>query len=158
MGLSGGWGGCYDYDKAQTPFVLFDHGLCVTWRSRCDLQPIAEISPGLGACHIQVTTLDPPSCDASRGWADPLDADGVRRARVDKKGERVCELLPIEPRSMDACMHDETCADCGSGWCVSEVQPKLAERCPGSPSRYLRWIGGALPTPGWVHVTCLEKD
>jgi hypothetical protein len=151
-------GGCFEHDVPDPPFRLFLHGVCAAWRFRCEVRPVAEISPGLGACHIQITTVDPPSCDASRGWADPLDADGVRRTRVDDRGERVCDLLPVEPRAMDACLHNETCADCGGGWCVSEVQPKLAERCPGSPRAALRWIGGALPRPGSVQVTCLEPE
>ena len=153
-----GWGGCFDDDDVEPPFELFTVGLCAGWRFSCDARPIAQVSPGLGACVVEITTVEPPSCEASRGWADPMDADGVRRPRVDARGERVCEVMPVEPSAMAACMHDETCADCGSGWCVSEIQPRLAERCPGSPRAGLRWIGGALPSPGSVRMTCLEPN
>jgi hypothetical protein len=157
-GTHPGVGACFDDDMVEPPFELFPHGLCAGYRFRCDRQPIAQISPGLGACHIEITTVEPSTCDASRGWADPMDADGVRRPRVDASGERVCEVEPVEASAMSACMHDETCADCGSGWCVSEIQPKLAERCPLAPRAGLRFIGGALPSGGWLRVTCLEPN
>jgi hypothetical protein len=74
---------------------------------------------------------------------------------VNGKGEHVCEALPVAAAVMDACIHDETCANCGSGWCVSEVRPR-ADICPNSPAKVLRWVGGVLPEGGSFRVTCSE--
>jgi hypothetical protein len=146
--------GCHD--DVDPPWALFGE-FCVDFRLWCDHRPIAEISPGIGRCDIEITTVEPPRCDASRGWADPKGADGVRRPRTNTKGEHVCEVLPVAAEFMDACIHDPTCAECGNGWCVSEVRPR-ARSCPATPPKVLRWVGGVLPEPGSIHVTCIEPQ
>jgi hypothetical protein len=82
-----------------------------------------------------------------------MDADGVRRTDVNHNGAHACEAMLVDAEVLDACIHDATCANCGSGWCLSDVRPA---RCPASPSKTLRWVGGVLPEPGNVHVTCGE--
>jgi hypothetical protein len=151
---SGAIGGCDD--DIDSPLQLFQESCGSTGYSlRCETRSIEEISPGIGRCYIEITTIDPPRCDASRGWADPKDAHGVRRPRTNAKGEHVCEVLLVALEVMDACVHDPSCADCGSGWCLSEVRP-WARFCPATPPKVLRFVGGALPEPGSIHVTCLE--
>jgi hypothetical protein len=137
-------------DPVDPPIELFMRS-CLDAEPWCDSRPIEEISPGVGRCRIRITTKDPPFCDASRGWADPLESDGVRRPHVDSDGMHACEALPVDARAMDACIHDAACSDCGSGWCLSDVRPS---RCPGGQSRTLRWVGGVLPEPGYVNVRC----
>jgi hypothetical protein len=141
-----------EWAKAATDSVL---GTCVDYRVPCDARPIEEISPGVGRCYVEITTTDPPVCDRSRGWVDPLGADGVRRPRLNDKGETVCEVLPVDAAVMDACIHDATCANCGSGWCVSEVRP-TAGYCRNPLPKMLRWVGGVLPEPGSLRATCSE--
>jgi hypothetical protein len=139
------------------PFTLFEEW-CVDYRYRCDGRPIEQLSPGLGSCYIETTTVDPPACAAERGWADPKDSDGVRRPHVDERGEHVCEVMPVEPRYMDACIHDETCADCGNGWCVTETRADERFCGPYFKLSPIRWVGGALPAPGTVRITCREPQ
>jgi hypothetical protein len=144
------------HDVVDPPFMLFREA-CLDYRGGCETHPIDEISPGIGNCSIEITTVDPPRCDASRGWADPKGADGVRQPRTNDEGQHICEVLPVAAEVMDACMHDPTCADCGSGWCLSEVRP-YAQYCPASPPQVLRWVGGMVPAPGSIHVTCVELE
>jgi hypothetical protein len=148
----GSFGGCHD--DVNRPLYLFSPG-CIDYWTRCEARPIEETSPGIGRCYIEITTTDPPMCDRARGWVEPFDEDGVRRPRVNGKGEHVCEALPVAAAVMDACIHDETCANCGSGWCVSEVRPQ-ALICPNTPAKVLRWVGGVLPEGGSFRVTCSE--
>jgi hypothetical protein len=150
----GSFGGCHD--DVDRPLYLFTPG-CIDYWTRCDARPIEETSPGIGRCYIEITTVDPPRCDATRGWADPKRADGVRRPRTNANGEQVCEVLPVAAEFMDACVHDPICADCGNGWCLSEVRP-YAQYCPASPPKMLRWIGGMVPAPGSMRVTCIEPE
>jgi hypothetical protein len=149
------FGGCTETSAA--PSFLFFASLCSV-QARCPSHSIAEISPGLGRCIIRITTPEPVMCDASRGWIDPLASNGSRRPRFTSEGERICEVMPVDPGVMDTCIHDDKCENCGSGWCVSEVLP-LARFCPaGSAPLPIRWIGGALPRPGTVQITCLSPD
>jgi hypothetical protein len=139
----------------RPPFLLFGRQCRGFGESPCLDYTIAESAPGLGRCLIQITTPEPVMCDPSRGWIDPLASNGMRRPRVTKKGERICEVSPVDASVMDACIHDERCTDCGAGWCVSEV-PR-AKECRGGALLPIRWAGGALPAPGTVHLTCLQK-
>jgi hypothetical protein len=143
-------------EDSQPPFLLFEPRCAHIGRWRCPGYSIAESSPGVGHCHIQITTPEAVTCDPSRGWLDPSASNGSRRPRVTRSGERICDVMPVDPSVMDACIHDETCADCGSGWCVSKVLP-LAKYCPNAAPLPIRWIGGALPAPGLVRITCLER-
>jgi hypothetical protein len=146
-------------EESNPPFLLFPRrflGGGYSWR--CPGYSVAQSSPGLGHCSIQITTPEPIGCEPGRGWADPLDSDGVRRPRLTDQGARVCDMMPVDPGVMDACIHDETCADCGSGWCITKVLPQ-ARYCPkGMGPLPIRWVGGALPAPGLVHITCLEDS
>ena len=148
------------YDCAgdsRPPFWLFEpkcRNQGGGWR--CPGYTIAESSPGVGHCHIQLTTPEAATCEPSRGWLDPLASNGSRRPRVTRTGERICDVMPVDASVMDACIHDETCADCGSGWCVSKVLPR-AKYCPHAAPLPIRWVGGALPAPGLVRITCLER-
>jgi hypothetical protein len=143
---------------SQPPFWLFPPLCRNHWGGRhCPGYSVAESAPGVGRCSIQITTLEPVECEASRGWIDPLDDEGARRPRMTDTGGRVCDMMLVDPSVMDACIHDETCPDCGSGWCVSDVLP-LAKYCPAGTSPLpLRWVGGALPSPGLVHISCLKR-
>jgi hypothetical protein len=145
-------------EESRPPFMLF-RGRCVgAFQLRCPGYSVAQSSAGLGRCHIQVTPSEPVGCEPNRGWADPLDSDGVRRPRLTDQGAHLCDMMPVDPGVMDACIHDETCADCGSGWCITKVLPH-ARYCPkGVGPLPIRWVGGALPAPGLVHITCLEDS
>ena len=143
-------------EDSSPPFLLFGEPCQKESKLWCPRHTIAESSPGVGRCVIQITTPEPITCDPRRGWVNPLASNGDRRPRVTKGGERICEVIPVTQDVMDACIHDESCADCGSGWCVSEVLP-LAKFCQEASSLPIRWAGGALPSPGVVHITCLER-
>jgi len=142
-------------EDLHPPFSLFRRECLGEITPRCGNYAIDQISPGLGRCDIRITTPEPLECDATRGWADPLGQDGVRRPQTTSNGERSCDLLPVDPSVMDACIHDEACTDCGGGWCVTEVLPDYPCRA-GTTLLPLRWVGGALPTPGSVRLTCLR--
>ena len=132
---------------------------CGGYQPRCDTPPIAESSPGLGHCYVEITSGDSLPCDPHRGWTDPTDAAGIRRPRVDAEGQRVCEMLPVVPAHMDACIGDPDCAACGSGWCLSNFGFPAAHMCKNPlPPRRMRFIGGALPVGGKVRFTCREPD
>jgi hypothetical protein len=146
--------GCYD--GLDAPFVLFSE-LCTDYGGyRCDGRPIRQRSLGLGDCNIEVTTLEPNTCASNRGWDDPMDTDGVRRSRTTITGARVCEVQPVDPSVMDLCVHDPTCAGCGSGWCITQINNAMNLCAPGSMPRSIRFVGGALPDRGSVHVVCRE--
>ncbi|MET0595524.1 MAG: hypothetical protein ABW133_22685, partial [Polyangiaceae bacterium] len=118
-----------------------------------------EKSPGVGDCFIEINSSQPSICDPSRGWTDPRDADGVRRPRRNARGETVCEGQPVVPEHMEACAHDPLCADCGSGWCVTDVWPKGKSVCsPPVPENRIRWVGGIWPDSGRIRVTCRKAD
>jgi hypothetical protein len=154
--LGSPFGGCGE--ESKPPFLLFLRPCAGASRLRCPGYSVAQSSAGLGRCHIEVTTSEPVGCEPNRGWADPLDSDGVRRPKLTDQGDHVCDMMPVDPGVMDACIHDETCADCGSGWCITKVLPR-ARFCPnGVGPLPIRWVGGALPAPGLVHITCLEED
>jgi len=137
------------------PFLLFGRPCQAQSESpSCPGYAIAESAPGMGRCLVEITTPEPVMCDPSRGWINPLASNGARRPRVTKSQERICEVLPVDSSVMDACVHDENCTDCGSGWCISKVP--LAKFCPVRPALPIRWVGGALPAPGTVRITCLE--
>jgi hypothetical protein len=130
---------------------------CGHYTPRCETPAIAEISPGIGACYVEVTTDYPLTCDPSRGWADPRSADGIRRPRLDAEGKRVCEILPVETRHLHACVNDPVCAECGSGWCLSHLAFPTQNVCANPlPARRMRWIGGALAEPGTIRIVCRE--
>ena len=144
-------------DPSQNPpFLLFGQRCHSQSESWCDDVAIAQSSPGVGRCLVEITTPEPVMCEPSRGWIDPLASNGTRRPRVTKKGERICEVSPVDPSVMDACVHDATCTDCGAGWCISEL-PR-AGTCPTGRRLPIRWTGGALPAPGIVHITCLQES
>ena len=143
-------------EESAPPFLLFRPRCGGVIRPRCPGYAIAESSPGLGRCVIEITTPEAVMCDPTRGWANPLASNGSRRPRITKMEERICEVMPVEAGAMDACIHDETCADCGGGWCVTKVLP-LAKFCGDSAPLPIRWVGGALPAPGRIHITCLEE-
>jgi hypothetical protein len=135
------------------PFALFHVGICGSLRSRCLTRPILEISPGIGACNVQIEMTEPDACVASRGWVDPLGDDGARHARWTSTGGRVCDAGPVAPEVMDRCIHDSQCTDCGSGWCVSQIAP-----INGCSVGQIRWVGGVIPEHGTVRVRCVEDE
>lgn len=142
---------------ASAPFSLFP-ALCVDVAADCNAPPVALTSPGIGACAVQVETFAPDTCAPNRGWLDPADADGVRRPQMAGDGARVCDVAPVAPASMDACIHDPDCAGCGSGWCITEIFQNSSVCAPGSMPSPIRWTGGALPVRGRVHVVCREPN
>jgi len=142
---------------ADAPFSLFP-ALCVDSSARCNIPPIALTSLGVGACAVQVESFTPDACAPNRGWLDPASADGVRRPQTTSDGARLCDVAPVAPASMDACIHDADCAGCGSGWCVTEIFQSSSGCAPGSMPSPIRWVGGALPVRGRVHVVCREPD
>lgn len=94
----------------------------------CTAYPIAVDPHGRAACRVFARRIDTDACETSRGWMDPEDADGIRRPRfeADERGHpmRVCEIVQHEGARLEACRTELSCADCGSGFCRTEI-PEL---------------------------------
>ncbi len=155
---AGGIGACFE--APQGAYSLLEGGLCLdpSRTPQCTPRPIAEASPGIGICDVWITTPAHEGCPAIRGWADPVNQAGVPASVFDEMGNRICEAKPVDERSLNACVHDPTCADCTSGYCITEVTDWL-DPCPPSQLPFrMRWIGGVLGDNTSVHVACREDS
>jgi hypothetical protein len=87
-------------------------------------RPIAFDASGSALCEALIR-IDPSApCDASRGWADPLDDKGVRTPLMDTESgatTRVCDVLQLTRDTLSACQGDSTCAGCTPGWCLTRI-------------------------------------
>jgi hypothetical protein len=141
-----GWECVRDDDEERFPFTGFvDHD----HRVDCPSRPVLRDETGMPRCSVTVEVAPDTSCDADRGWADPLGADGVRVPTLETVtlGEatlevRVCEVLALEGAARQACEDTVECTACGSGWCGTHVEEVLASCVEGVPSG-LRFVGGA---------------
>ncbi len=96
------------------------------------LRPIATAGAG-NACVI--TFSSHAECDASRGWADPVNESGAAT------GDRRCEILQLDGAALDGCKNTLACTGCTPGWCITNV-PEL-QTVASRPS--FRFVGRAAP-------------
>jgi hypothetical protein len=141
---------CVDHDVFDAHWVLDCFPEC------SDLHPLVD-DTGRSRCRVLATT-DPAPCDAGLGWVDPLGSDGVRRPReIDYQGTpaRVCEILELEGAALESCRHDWDCADCGAGYCVTEL-PGTPEVCTGVNALWpIRFTNDAMTARfAYVDVVC----
>jgi hypothetical protein len=86
--------------------------------------PIAFDANGGALCEALIRIDPSAQCDASRGWADPLDDKGVRTPLIDTEtgaAARVCDVLQLTGDALSACQSDATCAGCTPGWCLTRI-------------------------------------
>ena len=91
--------------------------------------PIAFGDTGNALCEALIRIDPNAECDASRGWADPLNDSGVRTPSTDSTSgtmARVCEVLQLTGAALSACQGDLSCAGCTPGWCLTEVEALTA--------------------------------
>ncbi|MBI4956513.1 MAG: hypothetical protein HY908_31140 [Myxococcales bacterium] len=126
---------------------------CGPW---CEGNPIAVDVTGRAPCTFYVDQPDLAQCDPLFGWRDP---DGTATF-VDHAGTsyRRCEIVQLEGAALDSCRTSLDCADCTSGFCVTDVPELTYGDCGAGAFRWdLRFVGGALDvTEGYYGGTCLS--
>lgn len=128
----------------------------------CTERPIALDSDGRADCRVLARSFETAACEASRGWMDPEDADGIRRPRFegDEGGQpiRVCEIVQHEGARLDACRTELSCPECGSGFCRTQSPelthpPAYCGRDGGYPLN-LRFTGEAALGASELVIRC----
>lgn len=106
---------------------------------------------GGAACRVHATLDSDAPCATQLGMLDPLDSDGVRRARTvrfDAGGpRRVCEIQELEGAEADACSQSLPCPGCSAGWCTASVRP-----CPFGTFRFVH--GAAVADSATLEFVC----
>lgn len=118
---------------------------------------VARTADGAAECSITFDSTDISSCDPSRGWADPIGRDGIRRPwfdDVDGFATRRCEILQLTGAARTSCEQSVACEGCSPGFCATT----LLDESPSCPS-LARFVGSSLPyaNPPFstkVHFTC----
>jgi hypothetical protein len=109
---------------------------------------------GVAACRLSVETPQLDECPAARGWADP--AAGETFTERDGVAHRLCDVKQLTGAPLQACRTTLECADCGSGWCATELTELLADNCgTGTVPWPIRYVGGASAgAVGWFTLVC----
>lgn len=153
-----GWSCFADLERPFPPPTFSDGADDV----RCPRAPVVRDFDGNPRCEISVELDLDATCDADRGWADPVDGSGQRVPRVESRtaGEttydvRVCEVLQLQGAQRESCVNTVACEGCGSGWCGTRVDEVVAP-CRSGVSAGLRFVGGAAAFSGGgtMHVAC----
>lgn len=128
----------FDHFPSNTPDGLFaSHWLSGKQAAPCwSAEPVRE-HDGSVHCRVHVVTDDAPTCDASRGWLDPLVADATNENRAPKyetnpdgTKRRTCEIQQLTGDPLAQCLEHPNSAPMSAGWCYPEPSDACRQRCP----------------------------
>lgn len=140
------------YFPSSTAEDLFgSHRLSATLIAPCwGAEPVRN--PDRSAnCRVHVVTDDVGTCDASRGWLDPVVGDPTNGTRApeyelnpDGTRQRVCEIRQLSGDSLAECLDQPDSAPTSAGWCYPEPSDACRQRCPsGQVPIAFRFTGGS---------------
>lgn len=123
---------------SNTPNDLFaSHQLSAKLVAPCWGAEPVRAQDGSAHCRVQVVTDDVPTCNASRGWLDPLVADATNENRAPKyetnpdgTKRRICEIQQLTGDPLAQCLDHHNSAPMSAGWCYPEPSDACRQRCP----------------------------
>jgi hypothetical protein len=123
---------------SNTPDGLFaSHWLSGKQVAPCwSAEPVRE-TDGSAQCRVHVVTDDVQTCNASRGWIDPLVLDATNGKRSPKyetnpdgTKRRICEILQLTGDPLASCLTQLDSAPTSAGWCYPEPSDACRQGCP----------------------------
>jgi hypothetical protein len=139
----------------------------------CLPRSLSVASDGTVPCAMTEAATGACGCDASHGrtTADPalvtatrhqLELTGVCAGStgIDCNDYCVCAITALTGAGLDACQNDLDASAAPAGYCYVDPSqdagaPALVADCPATEQRFLRFVGGAEPTPGaLVFIAC----